>query len=114
MNNPGFIESKESMPKFSVNVPHQIQRGEAVEKLKTFMEAARKDSPVELSGIEETWTEDGNLDFAFSAMGFRIAGKMLTEPEQISVTGSLPFAALPFRGALENQLAEKIREAIGS
>lgn len=100
------------MPKFNVNVPLEIDRTEAVSKLKTFMEAARKDSPVELTDVEENWDEDGNLNFAFSAMGFRIAGNMVTEGEQVSVKGDLPFAALPFRGALETQLATKIREAI--
>ena len=102
------------MPKFNVNVPLEIDRTEAVSKLKTFMEAARKDSPVELTDVEENWDEDGNLNFAFSAMGFRIAGNMVTESEQVLVNGDLPFAELPFRGALETQLATKIREAIQS
>lgn len=102
------------MPKFNVNVPLEIDRTEAVSKLKTFMEAARKDSPVELTDVEENWDDDGNLNFAFSAMGFRIAGNMVTESEQVLVNGDLPFAALPFRGALETQLATKIREAIQS
>jgi len=100
------------MPKFNVNVPHEIDRTEAITKLKSFMEAARADSPVELSDIKEDWDESGNLDFAFSAMGFRIAGQMVTESLQVSIKGELPFAALPFRGAIENQLASKIKEAI--
>lgn len=100
------------MPKFNVNVPHAIDRTEAITKLRSFMEAARQDSPVELSDVEENWDDNGNLKFAFSAMGFRIAGQLVTETEQVSVKGDLPFAALPFRGALENQLATKIREAI--
>ncbi len=100
------------MPSFKVNVPHTIERSEAVNKLKSFMESARKDSPVELTDVEENWDNDGNLKFAFSAMGFRIAGQMMTEGKQVSIKGDLPFAALPFRGALENQLESKIREAI--
>lgn len=100
------------MPKFTVNVPHEIDRTEAINKLKSFMDAAREDSPVELSDVKEDWDDAGNLDFAFSAMGFRIAGQMVTETLQVSINGNLPFAALPFRGAIENQLASKIREAI--
>lgn len=100
------------MPKFNVNVPHTIDRTEAITKLRSFMDAARQDSPVELTDVEENWDDDGNLKFAFKAMGFRIAGQMVTEGEQVSVKGDLPFAALPFRGALETQLATKIREAI--
>lgn len=102
------------MPKFSVSVTHSVERTEAIGKLRTFMEEARKDSPVELSDVKEEWQEDGNLEFAFSAMGFRVDGQMITETEQITISGNLPFAALPFRGALETQLASKIREAIDS
>jgi len=100
------------MPSFNVSVPHEIDRSEAVTKLKSFMVEARKDSPVELKDIEETWDEAGNLQFAFSAMGFRIAGKMVTEGQSVVVKGDLPFAALPFRGALETQLESKIKEAM--
>ena len=102
------------MPKFNVNVPHEIERDEAIEKLKSFMVDAKQNAPVELKDVEETWDEKGNLAFAFSAMGFRIAGQMVTEGKEIAVSGELPFAAMPFRGALETQLATKIREAIES
>lgn len=101
------------MPSFNVNVPHEIERAQAVTKLKSFMVDAKENSPVELKDVEETWDEAGNLQFAFSAMGFRIAGQMLTEGQQVVVSGDLPFAALPFRGALETQIESKIREAIG-
>ena len=100
------------MPKFNVNVPHEIERAEAIEKLKSFMVDAKQNAPVELKDVEESWDDNGNLAFAFSAMGFRIAGQMVTEGQEIAVSGDLPFAAMPFRGALENQLATKIREAI--
>jgi hypothetical protein len=102
------------MPKFKVNVPHSVERAEAIGRLKTFMDAAREDSPVELSDVKENWGENGDLEFAFSAMGFRIEGQMITQVEQVTISGTLPFAALPFRGALETQLATKIREAIDS
>ena len=100
------------MPKFSVSVPHSVERSEVIGRLKTFMDDARKESPVELSDVKENWHDNGNLEFAFSAMGFRVDGQIVTETEQITISGNLPFAALPFRGALETQLASKIREAI--
>ncbi|QEG20640.1 polyhydroxyalkanoic acid system family protein [Mariniblastus fucicola] len=102
------------MPKFKVNVPHENDRTEVIQKLRTFMDSARQDSPVELTDVEEDWDDNGNLAFAFSAMGFRIAGQLVTETTLVLVSGELPFAALPFRGALETQLASKIREAIDS
>lgn len=45
-------------------------------------------------------------------MGFKISGSMITTEKEITVDGKLPFAALPFRGAIESQIADKVREAI--
>lgn len=100
------------MPKFKVSVPHQSERTVVITKLKVFMHAAKKNSPVELTDIEESWDDNGNLNFAFCAMGFRIVGQMLTEGQLVQIIGDLPFAALPFRGALESQLESHIREAM--
>ncbi|MEM7456733.1 MAG: hypothetical protein AAF456_20480, partial [Planctomycetota bacterium] len=68
--------------------------------------------PPGVTGLKEDWDEEGNLDFAFSAMGFTISGKVVTCDKQVKVNGDLPFAALPFRGMIEEKMAEKIREAI--
>ena len=100
------------MPKFSVSVDHQVGREQAVEKLKTSFDQAKTQAGDQVDGLEEVWDDDGNLDFSFSAMGFKISGRMVTGSDQVEVNGNLPFAALPFRGALENQIAGKIRDAI--
>ncbi|MFK7766419.1 MAG: polyhydroxyalkanoic acid system family protein [Mariniblastus sp.] len=100
------------MPKFNVEVDHQNTRDDAVEKLRGFSEQILKDAPVEVSDVEEVWDESGKLDFSFKAMGFKISGTMVTSAEKVTVAGNLPFAALPFRGALESQIADKVKEAI--
>ena len=100
------------MAKFNVVVDHEIERDEAVSRLKVFSDMIREKMPVEVSDVEETWDDTGNLIFSFKAMGFRIAGKMVTCTQQVTIIGDIPFAALPFRGAIESQIADKVREAI--
>ena len=100
------------MPSFNVVVAHELQRDECVKKLRGFSEQFRRDSAVELTDIEETWDDKGNLQFAFKAMGMKISGQMETKPDEVTVNGQLPFAAVVFRGTLESQISEKIREAI--
>lgn len=100
------------MPKFSVEVPHEVERSEAAVRLRTFSDRVRADLPGEVKEIQETWDEAGNLDFAFRAMGFTVSGRMENRPGSVHVAGTIPFAALPFRGAIERQIAEKVREAI--
>ena len=100
------------MAKFNVVVDHQTERQQAVESLKTFSDRIRNESPVEVSEVEENWDETGNLSFSFKAMGFTISGSMVTCEQKVTVAGKLPFAALPFRGAIESQIEEKVKEAI--
>ena len=100
------------MPKFNVTVPHELPRDECVKRLQGFSEQFRKDSAVELTDVQEKWDDNGNLDFAFTAMGMKISGQMQTGSDNVTVDGKLPFAAVVFRGTLENQISEKIREAI--
>lgn len=101
------------MAKFNVVVDHETERQQAVTRLKTFSDRIREEAPVEVSEVEENWDDSGNLSFSFKAMGFTISGSMVTCDQKVTVVGKLPFAALPFRGAIESQIAEKVKEAVG-
>ena len=100
------------MAKFNIVVVHESQREVVVSRLQEFSQRLRDDMPVEVTDVSESWDDEGNLEFAFQALGFSVSGTMMTCDVQVHVTGKMPFAALPFRGAIENQVAEKIREAI--
>lgn len=100
------------MPKFNVAVNHETPREQAVEKLKSFSDQIRQDSPVELTDIQESWDESGNLEFAFKAMGLTISGTMVASDSTVTVAGKLPFAAVPFRGQIEKQIESQIKIAL--
>ena len=100
------------MPKFNVSVPHSLARDEAVNRLKGFSDKVRSDASVELTDVEEQWDDAGNLQFAFKAMGMKISGSLVTTQSDVTVDGELPFAATMFRGAIENQIKDKIAEAV--
>ncbi len=99
------------MPKFKVSVPHSLSPSEASDRIRQQSEAARSSTP-EVSNVEEKWDENGNLYFSFSAMGFTIKGEMLSQSEEVLVNGEIPFAALPFRGMIEQQIAKRIGDAL--
>lgn len=100
------------MAKFNVVVDHTIHREVVVTRLRGFSDHMRKEVPVEVTEVIEDWDREGNLTFSFKAMGFRVSGSMVTCESKVTVIGTIPFAALPFRGAIENQIADKVREAI--
>ncbi|MEM9940751.1 MAG: polyhydroxyalkanoic acid system family protein [Planctomycetota bacterium] len=100
------------MAKFKVNVDHSLDKQEAIKRLRSFSTKVREDLPIELTEIQEAWDPAGNLDFSFKAQGLKISGKMQTSETDVVVDGEIPFAALVFRGAIENQISEKVREAL--
>ena len=100
------------MPKFNVSVDHETPRPDAIAKLKDFSEKVRDGSPVELSDVTESWDDEGNLEFAFKAMGMTISGSVVTSDSQVVVAGKLPFAALPFRGQIEQQIKKQVQDAL--
>ena len=100
------------MARFNVIVDHGSVRDEVVECLRRFSQQVKESAADTVTEIEESWDQAGNLIFAFRALGFKVSGQMVTCEQQVTVAGSLPFAALPFRGKIEQQVAEKIRQAI--
>ncbi len=100
------------MPKFNVVVSHSMQRETVVVKQQGFSEQVRSKFAVEVSEINEHWDDAGNLEFSFVAMGMQISGNLVTTENDVTVQGKLPFAAVPFRGAIESQIEAKIKDAI--
>ena len=91
---------------------HDRERDEVVSRLKNFSEQVRKDAPVQLTDVSERWDDHGNLNFEFRAMGLKIAGTVITCESHVTIDGQLPFAAVPFRGQIEQQIETKVREAL--
>lgn len=102
------------MPKFRVSVPHDHPRDQVVNRLQDFSQSIRRESPVELTEIVERWDDQGNLEFSFKAMNLSVSGNLMVEIDQIVVHGKLPLAAVMFRGMIENQIEEKIRQALST
>ena len=100
------------MAQFNVSVLHQTTRDDAIEKLRGFSEKIRDEFAGQVSDLAETWDDDGNLQFAFKAMGMAVDGTVKTDSDKVDVSGNLPFTALPFRGLIEQTIADKIGEAL--
>jgi Putative polyhydroxyalkanoic acid system protein (PHA_gran_rgn) len=64
-----------------------------------------------MSNLEEQW--DGNrLEYAFSTFGFNIKGDLNVEPGEVRVNGSLPFAAMMFKGKIEQSVREELEKVL--
>ena len=101
------------MASFNVQLDHQQTRESAAEKLREFSSVVLSDLPTGISDVSEQWNDDGSLEFAFKAMGMQLTGTMSVGGENVTVDGTMPFAALPFRGAIESQIREQLKTALG-
>ena len=100
------------MPKFTVIVDHSMGRQPAIDRLQSFSEDLKVQYSREVTEVTETWNEDGTLDFSIKAMGMKITGVMNPTENQVAVDGQLPFAALPFRGMIQNQIETELKRLL--
>ena len=100
------------MPKIQFSVAHSHDKATVVEKLKNFSTEMRSNLPDGVSDVEESWSDEGNLQFKISGMGMEISGTLVPSDNEVQLDGNLPFAALPFRGMIESQLKTGIEQAL--
>ena len=101
------------MPKIEINVPHELEPKEAVEKLQAFSGQVREQFGEQVTSIEETWDEERDaLTFSVKARGMAVDGNLVVTETCVEVISTLPFAALPFRGMIESYIRKAISEAI--
>jgi hypothetical protein len=95
------------MPRLSLEVPHSLGQDEATSRLKEKFAAALAEHRDRVSDFQEQW-QDHALSFSFRTMGVKIGGSLAVEPERVNFDLSLPFAAMLFRGAIEDRLRQEV------
>jgi hypothetical protein len=100
------------MPKIRVQVPHQLEREVAVDRLQSYSRQIKSDFSEHVSHVEETWSEQGTAEFSFKAFGLRISGTTIVHAMYAEVHVQLPFAAIPLRGLIEKEIANRLELAL--
>ena len=95
------------MPAFNIEVPHQLGQQEAVDRLRGFFQKVREKFQSQVTNLEEDW-DDNQLSFSFKTYGFAIKGTGTVLVENVQFTGELPFAAVAFRGKIEQSIREEL------
>jgi hypothetical protein len=99
------------MPSFNVEVPNPHSRETAVERLKGFVTRVRDHFKDQVSDFQETWV-DNVLNFSFKTYGFLISGTLTVDDQKARLDGNLPFAAMAFRGKIEQTIRENLEKAL--
>ena len=100
------------MPKIELNIPHELSQTEALTRIQNFLSELKNEHTDQIKDLEESW--NGNTgDFKFKISGFNVSGTLQVGEDNVNITGELPFAALLFRGQIENAIREKAMELLG-
>ena len=99
------------MPGMSIVVPHALTQNEALTRIKDLLATVKTDYGDKVTDLTESWS--GNrADFAFKAMGMGVSGNLVVTSSQIELKGNLPFAALPFKGRIEETIRSRATQLL--
>jgi hypothetical protein len=109
---PAILFKKDSMPKLNITVPHRLTQVEAETRIRSLLNDLKKQHGDQISNLKEEWT--GHMGkFDCSVMGLQVSGMLTIAPSQVTITGTLPLAAMIFKGQLESMLKKHATELLG-
>jgi Putative polyhydroxyalkanoic acid system protein (PHA_gran_rgn) len=99
------------MPKFSVTIPHSLTKEEAVQRLGKFADKVQEHYKDTIKDFEQSW--DGDVSkFSFKTFGLIISGKMLIDAPEVKLEGEMPFAAMMFKGKIEQSIRGELAKLL--
>jgi hypothetical protein len=103
------------MPKFSFSVPHSKGREDAKKNLRAYIDKSREYMAKNMNDMKEDWSAwdtDNKYAFSFNTFGFNIAGAMTVADDAVKVDGEIPFAAVMFKGKIEQGFKDLVDKAL--
>jgi hypothetical protein len=104
-------KGSENMPGFSTEVSHTLGQAEAATRLKSFVEDVQERFKDQVSEVDGAWN-DNVLDFSLTTFGLTVTGSLTVDESAARVSGQLPLAAMPFRGKIEQSIADELKQAL--
>jgi hypothetical protein len=100
------------VPKFQLDVPHQLGADEAKSRLERFIDMMKGKMEEKVSDLNQGWV--GNtLNFGFKTFGIKINGAIDVRDDSLHVAGDLPFTAMMFKGKIESEIREQLGRLMG-
>jgi len=94
------------MPSVKVKIDHSLEQTEALNRIKKIFDKLKDDFKDEISDLQESWNGN-NADFSFKIMGLLIKGKLSVSATDVVLNGTIPWAAVPFKGMIERKIREE-------
>lgn len=101
------------MPKLSIPVPHQLDAEDVKNRLLGLMNKIKEKHGDKFTNLKEEWGENSGT-FSFSTFGFNVKGTITSEPGKVVLDADLPFAAMMFKGKIEQEVRETLARVLSS
>ena len=99
------------MPAIQFTVPHQLEPDDVVVRLKAFLAKLRERNEPKFQVKTEDWN-DRHLKTTFSSYGFSMDADMHVEPNGLKFNVNIPFAAIVFKGQIEQRLRDEMTKLL--
>lgn len=99
------------MPRIETAVNHSLGAEEARRRLDDLMNLIRRDYSDMVSDLKGGWKDD-TLEVSFRAYGFTISSDVQVEPNRVAVRGEIPWAAVAFKGKIQQTIVGKLEEVL--
>lgn len=89
-----------------ISIPHSLPPAEALKRIKKLLTDLKKEHGDKIQDLEEWW--DGPVGtFNFSVMGSAVSGTLEVREGEVVLDGKLPWAAMLFKGKIEQTIREQ-------
>jgi hypothetical protein len=99
------------MPKMEMTIPHHLSQDEAMRRIKGLLEQVKAEYPDMFSDLQESWSATGG-EFSAKVKGMDVSGRMVVTPNEVQLTGNIPFVALPFKSQIEDTIRAQAEQLL--
>ena len=99
------------MSSLKLSIPHTLGQEDAAARVKNYFERLVAKKGDQVSNLQHTWVGDV-LEASFSSMGFAVKGSVDVQPDAVVVNGTLPFAAMMFKGKIEQGIRDELSRVL--
>ncbi|HEY4760881.1 MAG TPA: polyhydroxyalkanoic acid system family protein [Thermoguttaceae bacterium] len=99
------------MPNLLMETQHHLGREEAARRLKEKFSVVHATYSSRVNNLQENWT-DHTFSFSFDTMGMGVSGTVIVEDASVRLDVELPFAAILFKGAIEQRIRQEISDLL--
>src|SRR5665647_1363482 len=99
------------MPKIELNIPHNLTQSEALTRIQNFLPELMAQYPDKIKDLEKSWNDFSGV-FRFKISGFKVSLSIDIEESAVVIKGDIPFAALLFKGQIEETIRAKAMELL--